>query len=353
MLYLESVELCNFRRFKSKTINFSSNINILIGENATGKTSILEAINMLGVCKSFKTNKDVNLIHNELGFFYVKGFLKGKEGNNEVVVSFTEKGKKVVLNGKIYPKISLYLGFLNVVSFIPNDIRIVTGESKYKRDFINLYLGMIDKNYLNDIIEYEKILKERNNILKNFEMFNKNYTFLRLYTQKMIEVSKKIIKKREKFIEKLEENTKKYVLEISNKKENVKIEYIKNIDCGNIEKTFLENEEREIISGTTLYGPHKDKYNIYINDWDVISYCSQGQQKTIALSMKLGIVDMINAVKENIILILDDVFGELDKKRQEKIIENLKIKGQIFISTTDLTLIDKNLLENSNIIELN
>ena len=216
-----------------------------------------------------------------------------------------------------------------------------------------MWFLLVDKNYLKDIIEYEKILKERNNLLKNFEKFNNNYILLRLYTKRMIEISKRIIKKRKWFIEKLEKYTKEYVFKISNEQENVKIEYINNLDCENCEKVFLDFEEKEIISGTTLYGPHKDKYNIFINGKDVISYCSQGQQKTIALSMKMGIVDILKEYQKNIILILDDVFGELDKKRQEKIIENLKNKGQIFISTTDLTLIDKNMLENSNIIELN
>lgn len=349
-LKLDKVIIQNLRKFKKKEVNFSSGINILVGKNATGKTTILEAISLLGVCKSFKTSNDSELIKEKEDFFYVKGFFDADR--TETIISFSEKGKKVNVNGVVLKRLSDYIGKVNVVSFSPNDLNIIKGESRYKRAFLNQSISMVNKEYLNDIIEYDKILKNRNEILKNFEKYNNDLNILKIYTERLINLSKKITKEREKFIEEINEFITYNIKRITNNNEDVKIKYQPIRLYDGVVDDIYKNIYKEIEAKTTCFGIHKETFQININDKDSQKYSSHGQQKSAVVALKLAVVDYLKSKEKESIIILDDVFGELDIERQESLIKELDNKGQVFISTTDITNISDNILLKGKIIEM-
>lgn len=349
---LKSLIINNFRLFSAKSFNFSEKMNIIVGENATGKTSLLEAINILGVTKSFRTHEDKEILKRNEPFYFVKGsFICGDEETN-VVISYTNKGKKITLNGVVLKTLSSYIGKIKVLAFSPDDLLIVKGEPKNKRNYLNQNIGMIEKEYLKLIILYNKILKERNEILKNIEKFDQARNLLNVYTIKIIDIAKKIIIYRKKYIDKISKYANEHLKKISSSTEELIIKYKPSIDVEELEVKMQANILNDIESKNTYFGPHKDSFDILINEYDVCSYGSQGQQKSVAIALKLAITDLIKEKNEEAIIVLDDVFGELDIKRQEELIKSLKDKGQVFISTTDISLITQGVIKESKIIKM-
>lgn len=349
-IYLNEVELKNFRLFDSKKIKFNSYINVIIGSNATGKTTILESVNVLGKCKSFRTNIDKEMLKKGKDFYFIKGNFKNEDKNIDVVVSFSEIGKKVSVNGDILKKQSDYIGRINVVSFSPNDINIVRGDSRIKRNFLNQNISMLNKNYLENIIMYNKILKERNELLKNPQFYANTKQLLNIYTDKLINVAKQIVEERKQFIESLSKKANINNIGITNNKERLLVKYIPSLDINELDK--IRNSKKDEEAQSTLYGPHKDTFEVFVNENEVSKYTSQGQQKTAVISMKLAVTDILKEENKEVIVVLDDVFGELDVERQEHLMENLKKKGQIFISTTDIRVLSEKVIKDSKIIKM-
>lgn len=349
MFYLKNIELMNFRCYEMFSTNFNEKINIIVGNNAIGKTSLIEGVYFLGLCKSFRTNEDQDLIKRGKDFFYVKGNLQIDDKEYKIVTSLTEKGKKINVNDTIYKKTSDYFGFLNIICFSPADLNIVKGEPRIKRKFLDRSISQIDKVYLNNLIEYNKILKERNEILKNYDKYSLD--MLKLYTSQLAKVGKLVIERRKAFICDIEPYIQSKIKEISSE-ESVTINYKPSVDEENIEKAMLDNIEKDILGKTTLIGPHRDDMSFILNDVDAETYGSQGQQRTIALSIKLGLAEYIKEKDEKMIIILDDVFGELDFVRQKKLLNVVDGDTQVFITTTTIDNIDKDILEKSNVIKL-
>lgn len=354
MFFLENIALTNFRCYDSLKESFSDKTNIIVGNNATGKTSLVEAIYYLGVAKSHKAKSDDEIIKHNQDFSMIKGYFENGKGTDEVVLTISKDGKKIIKNKKPLKSFSEYLGYFNAVMFCPEDVGLITGAPLNRRKFLDINIGQINSKYLNSAIKYRKILKQRNELLKSYGNSNNfNDDLLSVYTKALIEEAKIIISEREKFISDLNRHLVGKCLVISGKKDEAKIIYNPNCLIENLESEAKSKNSLDKLTKTTNWGPHRDDFYININDMDSSKFASQGQQKTLALSIKLGVADLIKQMQRDIIVILDDVFGELDSLRQNRLLDLLKMSSQIFITTTSVEFLSDNVLENSKIIYIN
>lgn len=352
MFSLLEVKLSNFRCYKSFSQQFSPHINIVIGDNAVGKTSLIESVYALGVTRSHKASSDLEMIRHNADFCFVKGaFLDEKK--TEVCLSITEKGKQIVKNDKKIKHISEYLGYFYVVMFCPEDLELIKGAPSIRRRFLDVNIGQINHRYLESLIKYKKILKQRNQVLKDLAEKTPKYNMnmLKIITRQLIDEAKIIINERKRFVEKINEYFSLRTAAISSGNEKTKIEYCPNCEEKDIENVFREKEKLDLLTKTTNCGPHRDDFSIFFNG-NGSEYASQGQQRTFALALKLSLVDVIKEKSDRIIVILDDVFGELDLQRQKELIKLLEMDYQIFITTTSIDNLDDEVLKSSKIIKI-
>ena len=362
-MFLNSLELNNFRNISKLNLKFNKNINIFIGNNAQGKTNILESIYFLAITKSHRTNNEFNLIKNNELYTKVSCVFKNDlDSTNYLSILLNEKGKKVSINNLVQKKISNYLSRLNVIMFCPDDLEIIKGSPSIRRRFINIELSQLNNEYLLLLKEYGQLLKQRNEYLKQKSnaKFDKNY--FDILTSKIIEKNIKIIKYRYDFIDELN----KYLLptfkNISDMG-NLSIEYKSFISRDELIKEDIEKDIKkrydnlftnELLQKTTLLGCHKDDFKLYLDDLDVMSYCSQGQQRLSILSLKLAEIEVFKKIKNTYpIILLDDIFSELDENKKNNIIKYFKNDIQIFITTTELNNINQELKEKSDIYIVN
>lgn len=354
MIYIKNIKLNNFRCYKNSFFSFERGINVIIGNNAVGKTSLVEAVGMIGTGKSFRTNYDKDLISINNSFYFVSFKVEDVQDKNTCTVNIGSDGKqkKVTKNEKPYKSLSDFIGMIKVVVFSPEDLKIIKGDPKNKRRFLDSSISSLNKNYLFALINYNKVLKERNELLKSFQDSNVNFTLLDVYTEKIIEEGKKIILYREEFIKKMNPIVCDKVANISFNKEQAEIIYKPNVEYNNIEKGFKENLKNDLFMKTTTIGPHRDDFEVIINKERASITASQGQIRTLALSLKISLVDLIKETDSNIIIILDDVFSELDNERQNYLMKLLEKENQIFITTTLISNIDEEIIKKSNIISI-
>lgn len=340
---LNSLRLINFRNYESLYLNFEKNINLLVGKNGQGKTNIVEAIYMLSFGKSFRTNKDKEVIKFGCENLYVGGnYLKSSSnGLIEVVIGKNKKGIKI--NKIPIQKIQELLGNLNVVIFSPEDLKLVKDGPKERRAFVDKEISQIMPKYYNYLINYNKILIQRNKTLKN-KIVDAN--LLSVYDESLANYGSYIYIIRRDFIKKISKISNNMHKKLTNDKEELLITYknqINLLDTDTIESArvkllnkLTQNREHDIESRMTKYGIHKDDLNIFINDLDVKLYGSQGQQRTASISLKLSEIELIKQeVNDTPVLILDDVFSELDETRQKLLVENLG-EVQMFITSAEL-----------------
>ena len=334
---IKSLELKNIRLFKNKTFNFNKNIVIFMGMNAVGKTTILESIYFSIMLKSPRTSKDSELI----SFNENLGVIKINTNKEYKVVLSAEK--KAFINGIEIKNLKEYIGINNVVIFSPNDLDLVYGSPSEKRKFLDINISQISKIYLNKLNEYKKVLKLRNDILKCENIDN---ILLNVTTNKLIDLAKDIIKFRYEFIKELNDN----LCSISGEK--ILVEYKPSTTYKSINEDFKKSLDNDIFSKLTNKGPHRDDLLFYIDNKES-SYLSQGQVRTIVLSIKLTLINIIKKYKNNNpIILLDDVLSELDDERKNMLFKALDDNYQIFISTTELNNIKKELLDKAEVIEI-
>lgn len=342
-MYLKSIKLINFRNYDQLHLNFDKKINLLLGKNGQGKTNILEAIYLMSIGKSFRTNKDKELIRFNSENSYVGGiFCKKLEDNIIELVIGNNVKKGIKINKISIDKIMHLLGNLNVVIFSPEDLKLVKDGPKERRKFIDREISQIIPLYYNYISNYNKILTQRNKLLKS------NYideNLLDIYDQKLSEYARYIYLYRRDFIKKIELLSKKIHKNLTRSLEDLKIEYVNQIkvneddDLEVLKSKFLNqlkasrNLDRQY--RTTKIGPHRDDISIFINKLDVRLYGSQGQQRTASISLKLSEIELIKEeIGEYPILLLDDIFSELDQRRQKLLIEEFE-EIQIFITSAE------------------
>lgn len=360
-MFVSKLELKNFRNYNDFNIEFNSNLNVIIGDNAQGKTNLLEAIYVGCFGKSFRNSNDKDLILNDNIFNYVKLNVVKRHIDIKIEYRIHQKlNKEIKINNNSIRKLSEILGNIFVVLFSPEDISLIKGSPNIRRQFINRELSNINKKYCYNLIEYRKILKQRNNILKNSH--NLNIEMLDIFTEQLVDKGTKIILDRINFLKKINKISNGIHKDLTNNNENLKVDYLSNINIKNevnydkIKMEFLEKinkyKEREIRMGYTLVGPHKDDFIIFLNDKEIKKYGSQGQQRTAALSLKLSEIELINTeTGEYPILLLDDVFSELDINRQINLIKIFS-NTQTIITSTVFDKILKNKVNDYKLIKI-
>lgn len=350
---IRKIELTNFRNYKSLKIDIKNQTNIFVGKNAQGKTSILESIYMLAFTKSHKVPKDKDVIKNDTDFTKISALINLNDKDIDLDIIVSKVGKKAKYNQIEVDKLSDYIGLLNVVFFAPEDLELIKGNPKTRRKFLDIELGQISRKYIHNLQNYNRVLKQRNDLLKTMQKTkNKDYLLLDVITDQLIGYQKALIKDRETFIEKIKKYSKHHYKELSNTDDDFTITYKPSIKS-NFKKEYTKKYEYDIITGTTNLGIHRDEIEFYINDFFMKSHASQGEQRTAILAIKLALIDFIYEYKETYpILLLDDVLSELDEFRQISLLKHVNNQIQTFITTTDINSINTNLLNNHTIYEV-
>lgn len=348
-MYLENIALANFRNFSNAKIKFDRNINIFIGDNAQGKTNLLEAIYFLALARSHRTNGEKELIKFENDFANIQGKLKKSQIEVDLKIRITAKGKKAWINRLEQKKLSRYVGQMNVILFSPEDLALVKGRPGLRRRFMDLEFGQINPEYLYFSSKYRQVLQQRNNYLKQLSIGRaKDLVFLDVLSDQLAGIAAEIILRRKKYILLLNNYAQKAHEKISGNNEKLEINYYSSIngiaDDDNTEvvyqkvlANFQANQKNEIRKGMTLSGPQRDDLKFWINQKSAQDFASQGQQRTIALSVKLAEIKLVQKItQEYPILLLDDVMSELDYQRQSSLLSYIQGNIQTFITTTTL-----------------
>lgn len=336
-MIIESIKLKNFRSYKTKEFFLSPTTNVFFGNNAQGKTNVLEAVYVCALGKSFRSRKDAELVKfgEDFGIVDISFCDKIRKKNINFIVSSKSK-KQIKINGIKQTKISDLLGNLFVVLFSPEDMTFAKGEPNERRKSFDLLISQLNPVYMHVLQEYYKVLEQRNSLLKNKER-NIDYSELDVWDEKLAELNIKIKEIRKEYIEKIKPIFAKYHKEIANQKEDMLIKYRTQVEGSKeeVEKALKDRRIQDLRRGFTSYGIHRDDYIFEINGLSLGLFGSQGQIRTAILSLKLAEKDLFYIEKgEMPVLLLDDVMSELDGYRREYLYEKLK-NCQVLITCTD------------------
>ncbi len=338
-MILKSLSLLNYKNFDSKTFNFNDTINCFVGNNGVGKTNVLDAIYHLSFGKSyFNPIASQNIKHNE-DFFVINGDYEKESKSEKIVVSLKRGQKKVIKrNSKAYDKFSEHIGFLPLVIISPADRDLIVEGSDVRRKFIDNVISQSDKLYLNDLIKYNKILAQRNSLLKYFALNNTfNNDTLEVYNSQLTDFGTRIFGKRAAFLEVFVPIFKARYNAISNESETVNLAYKSDLFTTDLHTLLKQVVNKDKGLQYTSVGIHKDDLQFNIGDYPIKKFGSQGQQKSFLVALKLAQFDFIKQQSGvNPILLLDDIFDKLDAQRVSQIIKLVDDEnfGQLFISDT-------------------
>ena len=349
-MVIESLKLKNFRLYDTLDITFNKNTNILHGKNAQGKTTVIEAINVIGLTKSHKTNKDKDLIKTGTEYAKINALINLKQKDIQLDIVLSKVGKKAKYNQFELERLSDYIGQLNVVMFAPEDLDLIKGNPQNRRKFLDLEIGQISKEYLYNLQNYRKILKQRNDLLKSLQTKQeKDLMLLDIITDQLIEYLKVVVELRKSFISEINNYACEIYKNLSNKEQIFKVEYIPSVDK-DYKKEFSNKYQYDIITGTTNIGIHRDDIEFYLDNFFVKTHGSQGELRSSVLSTKLALVEFIYKHRQEYpVLLLDDVLSELDTSRQNNLINYINNKTQTIITTTDLKDINLENISNYSI----
>jgi DNA replication and repair protein RecF len=359
-MYIEQLYLKDYRNYEALEVSFENKVNVILGENAQGKTNVIESIYVLAMAKSHRTSNDKDLIGWDKEYAKIEGRVKKQYGSIPMQLVISKKGKKAKCNHIEQQKLSQYVGNMNVVMFAPEDLHLVKGSPQVRRRFIDMEIGQVSPIYLHDMSQYQKILQQRNHYLKLLQIKKQtDITMLEILTEQFIQMAVKIINKRFEFLRLLDQWAIPIHKGISRGLETLKMEYKPSVDVSEdqelskmidvFEQKFLKVKNKEIERGTTLFGPHRDDLLFFVNGRDVQTFGSQGQQRTTALSVKLAEIELIRSeIGEYPILLLDDVLSELDDYRQSHLLNTIQGKVQTFVTTTNVEGIDHQTLKEAS-----
>lgn len=324
-MIIQSIKLENFRNYEALNLNFEKGTNILYGDNAQGKTNVLEAIYLSATTKSHKGSKDKEIVRflNEEAHIRTNLEKDGMEYRVDMHLR-KNKSKGIAINGQPIKKAADLIGLLNVVFFSPEDLSIIKNGPSERRKFVDMELFQIDKYYLYNLNQYNKIINQRNKLLKEF-CFNSDLNeTLQIWNMQLVTYGRQIIKRRMEFTEQLNEIIFHIHKNLSGEKEELKIIYEPNVSEEDFEARLKNSQEKDIKLKMTSVGPHRDDFCFMVNGVDIRKYGSQGQQRTAALSLKLAEIELVKKVTgDNPVLLLDDVLSELDSNRQNYLLNNI------------------------------
>ncbi len=338
---VKSLNLRSFRNYETFSSTFSDSTNIFIGKNAQGKTSILESLYVLGLTKSHKINKERDLIRIGAEYAKINALINLNSKDIELDIVVSKAGKKAKYNHIELERLSDYIGILNVVMFAPEDLDLIKGNPQIRRKFLDLELGQISKEYLYNLQNYRKVLKQRNDLLKAIQSKkDKDLMLLDIITDQLVGFMEKIVKQRQEFIDIVKNHANRIYKKISNSEDNFDVKYLPSIK-NKFKKELSSKYQYDIITGTTNLGVHRDDIEFFINNIPIKTHGSQGEMRTAVLSIKLALIDFIHQFRDDYpILLLDDVLSELDKDRQNNLLDYIKDKTQTFITSTDINEIN-------------
>lgn len=326
-MYVKKLKLINYRNYENLEIDLGRHVNVFMGDNAQGKTNILEAIYYCGFAKSHRTSRDRELINwnGDISFISVS---VGKDRlDKKIDINILKDGKKVIrVNSIKINKIGELFGTFNVVIFSPEDLKIIKDSPGIRRKFIDMELCQLDSKYYYNLVQYNKVMNERNIVLKNRDL---DLDMLDIYDMQLASFGSYIIERRLSYLKSLNKYSEDIHKDITSGKEKIEFKYnstIRNLD--NIQDEFYEtlrkNRKRDVDKGITSHGPHRDDFSVYINDVDTKSFGSQGQQRTAVLTMKFASLRIIKEITgEYPVLLLDDVLSELDFNRKRYVLSSI------------------------------
>ena len=352
-MIIESIELKNFRNYEGLDINFSPSTNILYGENARGKTNILEAAYISGTSKSHRGSHDKEIIRFKEDEAHIRTKVIKDGKNYQIDIHLKKNGRKgIAVNHVPLKRAADIFGILNMIFFSPEDLSIIKAGPSERRRFMDSELCQIDKIYLNNLTSYNKVLNQRNKLLKDIS-FNPNIkSTLDVWDEQLVTYGKKIISARRRFAADIAPIVSEMHGSISGGRERLKLSYEPNIDDIFFYDELIRNRDRDMKMGSTSVGPHRDDLEFLIDDVDIRKYGSQGQQRTCALSLKLSEIRLVEeAIGEKPVLLLDDVMSELDSKRQNDLLSSLG-DMQIILTCTGVDEFIKNRFHIDRIFEI-
>ena len=352
-MIIKSIELKNFRNYEELNISFDEGTNILYGDNAQGKTNILEAAYMSGTTKSHKGSRDKEMIRfgQQEAHLRIKVIRNGKDYQIDMHLK-QNRPKGIAINQIPIKKASELFGILNMVFFSPEDLNIIKNGPAERRRFLDSELCQLDKIYLSDLTNYNKILNQRNKLLKDLVYRPDLSDTLPVWDMQLVETGKKIIKRRKQFVEELNEIVHEIHYRISGEKEELFLSYEPNIDDIFFEDELSRAKQKDMKLCQTSVGPHRDDLLFSIGKIDIRKFGSQGQQRTSALSLKLSEIELVKkSIHDTPILLLDDVLSELDSNRQNYLLNNI-YDTQTIITCTGLDEFVKNRFQINKVFQV-
>ncbi len=323
---IKEIKLKQFRNHESLHLKIQNKRVFIFGNNGLGKTSILEGIYFASLTKSHRTSEDKALIM--AGKPYAKVDIITDEHHYQVVIS--DAGTKASIDKVQIPKMSEYINGYRVVMFSPEDLELIKGQPSDRRQFLDIEMSQIHKPYMLVLSKYKQILKQRNALLKNLTL-NDDMTFFKIITDQLCIVADGMIEKRKSFIEKLNQAF-KIRFKAFNDLDEVSVSYEPNVPSKSLRQVLNDKKEKDILTQTTSFGPHRDELKFEFNGQEAKTYASQGQQRLMVISLKLALLDIYDSDQIETIILLDDVLSELDQDKQHKLLNHLPGKYQTFIS---------------------
>lgn len=324
-MIIKSLELADYRNYDSLHIDFSEGTNILYGDNAQGKTNILEAIYLSATTKSHKGSKDGDIINFKKEEAHIRTYLEKEDIEIKVDIHLRKsKSKGIAIDGQKIKKAAELLGLLNVVFFSPEDLSIIKNGPSERRRFADMELCQLDQFYLYNLNHYNKIVNQRNKLLKDMYFNPSLRDTLNIWDSQLISFGSKIIERRKLFVEQLNDIIYDIHKKLSGNKEELVINYEPNVLIEDYERSLLVSQEKDIKLKQTTVGPHRDDFSFLVGDIDIRKFGSQGQQRTAALSLKLSEIELVKKMtNDNPVLLLDDVLSELDSNRQNYLLSTI------------------------------
>jgi len=361
-MFLKSISVVNFRNYDNLELELSPNVNIIYGDNAQGKTNLLESIYFLAMTKSHRSFIDDNLIREGEKIAKIDGLVSNGDFDTNLRIVLSTASKKMFVDGNNYKKVSDYVSRMNVIIFYPEDLELVKGGPLVRRRYINLELSQLYSNYMDILNDYKKLIKIKGNYLKGVKSGNKmDDNYYSILNEYIIKRSVPIYIMRKKFIDKINMFASSIFFDLSGTKGfNIRYKTSISMDDVDSDRIGLELREQsklllsdEIKMGKNLLGPSFDDFEFYIDDMNIKKYGSQGQQRMAVLAIKLSEIEIFkNYLNTSPILLLDDVFSELDSVRKNNLLKYVDSSVQTIITSTDLDNIDSSIVERAKLFNI-